>query len=180
MILSIHANKGRPLSCPPTHLSFSLGLITAHHSEPFKVFPFALDELQIVANPPYGSFVRSPSGLRVRRWLAHECFILVYITVAQLFCSTHWLYDYKILSAPLAPLLHRVRLSVSPTVRSPSISICVRLAFHLISWKYHHAIKAYHHHAAAHHTLILLFIWTRNGMTSNISVAKAVTAVHKG
>ncbi len=112
MILSIHASKGCPFPCPSTHLSFSLGLITAYRIEPFKVFPFAIDEFQIVANPPYGSFMHYPKGLRLRRWFAHECFILVYITVAQLFGSTQWMYDYKILSAPLTLVL-------------PCLSVCL-------------------------------------------------------
>lgn len=59
--------------------------------EPFNVSLFAIDEFRI-ANPPYGSFMHYPSGFRARRWFAHECFILVYITVAQLFGSTHWMY----------------------------------------------------------------------------------------
>lgn len=82
----------------------SLGLISAQCIEPFKVFPFAIDEFQIVANPPYGSFMHSPNGLRMRRWFAHECFILVYITVAQLFGSSHWLYDYRMPSSYSVPV----------------------------------------------------------------------------
>lgn len=144
MILSIHSNKGCPLSCPPTHLSFSPGLITAHRTELFQSVPFAVDELQIVANPPYGSFMHCPNGLRVRRWLAHECFILVYITVAQLFGSTLnvWLQNNVCSTRPPFTLVMSVSLSylLCPFIfASPSL-------FCLISWKYHQQIQTHQHH----------------------------------
>lgn len=55
--------------------------------EPFNV-SLRRYRFQTVAKSPYGSFKRDPGGFSVRPRFAHECFILVYITVAQLFGNT--------------------------------------------------------------------------------------------